>query len=41
MFMYVVLIGRGNQGKVDHSEGKGGETAVAILMLQGCCRRLC
>jgi hypothetical protein len=31
MFMYIVVTGWGNSGKLDHSEGKGGERVVAIL----------
>jgi hypothetical protein len=32
---------RGNYGKLEHSEGKGGKTVVAILRFQGGSPRLC
>jgi hypothetical protein len=35
MFMFVSVIGRGKLGKVDHSQGKGGERVVGILRFQG------
>jgi hypothetical protein len=41
MFMCIVVTGRGNYRKVDHSKGKGGERAMAILRFQGGSPRLC
>jgi hypothetical protein len=35
------VTGRGKYGKVDHSEGKGGERVVAIPRFQGVSPRLC
>jgi hypothetical protein len=37
----VDVIGRGKQGKVDHSEGTGGERIVAIMRFQGGSPCLC
>jgi hypothetical protein len=40
--VYVVgMIGQGKNGKVEHSEGKGGEWAVAIPRFQGGSPCLC
>jgi hypothetical protein len=39
--MFVGETGHGKEGKVKHSEGKGGEWAMEILMFQGGSPRLC
>jgi hypothetical protein len=39
--MYVVVTGQGKYGKVDHSEGKGGERVMAILRFHDGSPRLC
>jgi hypothetical protein len=42
IYVYIVgVAGRGKWGKVDHSEGKGGERAMAILRFQGGSPHLC
>jgi hypothetical protein len=35
MFMFICVIGWGKYGKVEHSEGKGGERAMEIPRFQG------
>jgi hypothetical protein len=39
--MYVVVIGWGKYEKVDHLEGKGGESVVAIPRVHGDSPQLC
>jgi hypothetical protein len=41
MFMYVVVTRQGKYGKVDHSEGMGGERVMAILRFHDGSPRLC
>jgi hypothetical protein len=41
MLMYCECDRVGQLGKVDHSNGKGGERAMAIPRFQGSCPHLC